>query len=263
MIIGLASPGIARSLEEGLAKVERLLGEAAAQGARIVCFPEAYLPGLRGQDFEVLPFGRAEQEQVVGRVSEASSKFGVATILGMEWLSEAGRLNVATVFDARGQMLGYQTKNQVAPSEDPYYVPGVTRRLFEIEGLTFGIAICHEGWRYPETVRWAAVRGAKVVFHPHHTGSDLKGKRLTEWGSADATYYEKAMMCRSLENTIYFASVNYALRFPDSATGLIDPSGRCQAFLQYGQEGVLVEAIDLKAATGLLARRFAPERYAE
>jgi predicted amidohydrolase len=263
MIIGLASPGIARSLEEGLAKVERLLGEAAAQGARIVCFPEAYLPGLRGQDFEVLPFGRAEQEQVVGRVSEASSKFGVATILGMEWLSEAGRLNVATVFDARGQMLGYQTKNQVAPSEDPYYVPGVTRRLFEIEGLTFGIAICHEGWRYPETVRWAAVRGAKVVFHPHHTGSDLKGKRLTEWGSAGATYYEKAMMCRSLENTIYFASVNYALRFPDSATGLIDPSGRCQAFLQYGQEGVLVEAIDLKAATGLLARRFAPERYAE
>jgi predicted amidohydrolase len=91
----------------------------------------------------------------------------------------------------------------------------------------------------------------------------LKGKRLTEWGSAGATYYEKAMMCRSLENTIYFASVNYALRFPDSATGLIDPSGRCQAFLQYGQEGVLVEAIDLKAATGLLARRFAPERYAE
>lgn len=263
MIIGLASPGIARSLEEGLAKVERLLGEAAAQGARIVCFPEAYLPGLRGQDFEVLPFGRAEQEQVVGRVSEASSKFGVATILGMEWLSEAGRLNVATVFDARGQMLGYQTKNQVAPSEDPYYVPGETRRLFEIEGLKFGIAICHEGWRYPETVRWAAVRGAKVVFHPHHTGSDLKGKRLTEWGSAGATYYEKAMMCRSLENTIYFASVNYALRFPDSATGLIDPSGRCQAFLQYGQEGVLVEAIDLKAATGLLARRFAPERYAE
>jgi hypothetical protein len=68
---------------------------------------------------------------------------------------------------------------------------------------------------------------------------------------------------RSIENTIYFASVNYALRFPESATSLVDPSGRCQAYLPYGQEGVLVQTIDLTAATGLLAKRYAPERYEE
>jgi hypothetical protein len=68
---------------------------------------------------------------------------------------------------------------------------------------------------------------------------------------------------RSLENTIYFASVNYALRFPDSATSIIDPSGRCQAYLPYGQEGVLVEEIDPAKATGLLAQRYAPGRYPE
>ncbi len=49
------------------------------------------------------------------------------------------------------------------------------------------------------------------------------------------------MMMRSIENTIYFASVNYALRFQESATSLIAPSGRCQAHLPYGQEGVLVQ----------------------
>ena len=108
------------------------------------------------------------------------------------------------------------------------------------------MAICHEGWRYPETVRWAAVRGAKIVFHPQHTGSDRDGVRLTQWGAADAPYYEKAMMMRSIENTIYFASVNYALRFQESATSLIAPSGQCQAYLPYGQEGVLVQAIDLE-----------------
>src|SRR5262249_55985790 len=53
MIVGLASPGIATSIEDGLDRMKRLLAEAAAQGAQIVCFPEAYLPGLRGQDFEV------------------------------------------------------------------------------------------------------------------------------------------------------------------------------------------------------------------
>jgi hypothetical protein len=69
------------------------------------------------------------------------------------------------------------------------------------------------------------------------------------------------MMCRGLENTIYFASVNYAFRYQESATSLIAPSGECLAYLPYGQEGVLVQAIDCAAATGLLASRYAPERY--
>jgi len=139
--------------------------------------------------------------------------------------------------------------------------PGDTRRLFEVTGVKFGVAICHEGWRYPETVRWAAVRGAKIVFHPQHTGNEKAGVRLTEWGSASAPYYEKAMMMRSIENTIFFASVNYALRFQESATSLITPAGQCQAYLPYGQEGVLVQEIKIEEATGLLAARYAPERY--
>jgi predicted amidohydrolase len=129
--------------------------------------------------------------------------------------------------------------------------------------VKFGVAICHEGWRYPESVRWASVRGAKIVFHPQLTGSDREGIQLTQWGAADGPYYEKAMMMRSRENTIYFASVNYAVRFQESATSLIAPSGECQAHLPYGVEGVLVQAIDIEKATGLLASRYAPERYRE
>jgi predicted amidohydrolase len=261
MIIALASPYIATSLDHGLGKIKRFLSEAAAQGAAIVCFPEAYLPGLRGQDFDVLPFDQAQQERVLKVVSQWARMYAVATILGMEWHTKAGRQIVACVIDAQGQIQGYQTKNQLDPTEDQFYVPGTTRRLFEINGMPFGVAICHEGWRYPETVRWAAVRGAKIVFHPHHTGSDQTGIRLTQWGAAGGPYYEKAMMCRSIENTIYFASVNYALRFQESATSLIAPSGQCQAYLPYGQEGVLVQSINVEAATGLLATRYAPERY--
>ena len=107
------------------------------------------------------------------------------------------------------------------------------------------------------------MQNAKIVFHPHHTGSDRAGIRLTQWGAASAPYYEKAMLLRSMENTIYFASVNYALRFQESATCLITPSGQCQAYLPYGQEGVLVQAINIEEATGLLATRYAPERYQE
>lgn len=263
MIIALASPSVATSLDDGLDKIGQLLSDAASEGAEVVCFPEAYLPGLRGQDFEVLPFDQTKQERVLEVVAQWVKVYKIATILGMERLTESGRQIAAFVIDASGELQGYQTKNQLDPSEDRFYVPGNTRQLFEVNGVKFGIAICHEGWRYPETVRWAAMRGAKIVFHPQHTGYEQQGVRLTQWGAVENPYYEKAMMMRSIENTIYFASVNYALRYQESATSLIAPSGQCKAYLPYGQEGVLVQAINIEEATGLLATRYAPDRYRE
>jgi predicted amidohydrolase len=263
MRIALASPRVASSVDEALEKIERMIAEAAARGAAVVCFPEAYLPGLRGLDFEVPPFGRADQERALDAVSGWARTHGIVVVLGMEWVADAGRQIASVVFSADGTIQGVQTKNQLDPTEEPLYVHGDRRRIFEANGVKFGVAICHEAFRYPETVRWAAVRGAKIVFHPHCTGSDVAGPRLTTWGSSDAPYYEKAMMCRGLENGIWFASVNYAFRFQESATSLVSPAGECVAHLPYGEEGVLVHDVDLDTATGLLASRYAPERYAE
>jgi len=97
-----------------------------------------------------------------------------------------------------------------------------------------------------------------------YSGSDFEaGDVPTHWGDPHGAYYEKAMTMRSIENAIYFASVNYALQYPESATSLIDPAGRCQAYLPYGEEGVLVQAIRPEESTGLLAQRYAPDRYKE
>lgn len=263
MKIALASPRVATSLDDGLARMDRLLARAAAGGARIACFPEAYLPGLRGQDFDVLPWERADQERALAAIAESARARGVAAIAGLEDVAPEGRRIAAFVVDARGRVVGRQTKNQLDPSEDPHYVPGAGRRVFELEGLRFGVAICHEGWRYPETVRFAAARGAHVVFHPQHTGGERAGPRLERWGDPASPYYERAMAQRARENTVWFASVNYALRFPESATSVIDPDGELHGWLPYGEEGVLVADLDLARATGLLARRFAPERHRE
>jgi hypothetical protein len=70
------------------------------------------------------------------------------------------------------------------------------------------------------------------------------------------------MMMRALENTIYFASSNYGLRYPESASSLIAPDGTCLAFQPYGEHGLFVTEIDTEQATGLLAKRFKPELYA-
>jgi predicted amidohydrolase len=260
--IGLASPRIADSITEGVAKVKHFLAQASAQNVQIVCFPESYIPGLRGQDFTVPVYNQAVLESALDEICQAASENSVTTIVGMDWETKLGLQNVAFVVSQTGEVQGYQTKNQVDPTEDRLYVPGQERRLFETNNIKFGISICHEGFRYPESVRWAAVRGAKIVFHPHYTGSDKKGLTLKNWGDPDSPYYEKAMVCRSVENTIFFASVNYALRFQESATSIIAPSGKCLAYLPYGAEGLLVQELDVSEATGLIAARYCKELYA-
>lgn len=259
--IGLAAARNAPSVEERLRTVDRFLEEARAQGAAIVCFPETYIPGLRGQDFPVLPPDQRRQEAALEEIRAAAERHAVAVVVGMEWESAAGLHNVAFVVSRDGAIAGYQAKNQIPLEEEPFFVPDGRRRMFEVEGVPFGITICHEGWRYPESVRWAAVRGARLVFHPQLTGSDRSGATIDRWGDPGSPYYEKAMVARSVENTIYFASVNYAMRYQDSATSLLGPDGDCLAYVPYGKEQLLVHDIDLSRATGLCARRFNPAFY--
>jgi predicted amidohydrolase len=239
------------------------VAEAANQKARVVCFPEAYLPGLRGQDFDVSAFDEVARDEVMAATGALAKTHGITVILGTETCEPGARRIAAVVFGANGELVGTQLKNQLDPAEEAHYVPGEGRRVFEADGLRFGVAICHEGFRYPETVRWAATRGASVVFHPHLTGSDRAGTVPAHWGDPAAPYYEKAVMMRAIENTIYVASVNYAVRRQESATCLVTPAGECQARLPYGEEGVLVQAIDPAIATGRIANRYAPDRYRE
>ena len=78
---------------------------------------------------------------------------------------------------------------------------------------------------------------------------------------ASSPYYEKSMMCRALENAVYFASVGYALRYQEAATALISPEGTCLDHLPHGRPGLLLADIDTEAASRIYARRFAPETY--
>jgi len=248
-----------RSLDEGVDKITNALAECADRRVQIACFPEAYLPGLRGADFDLPEPDQPAMEEALRRLRRTCRALKVAAIVGMEWLSELGLENRAFVISASGRLLGHQTKNQITPGgEERFYVPDGRRRVFRVAGVTFGIVICHEGWRYPETVRWAAVRGARIVFQPQVTGSDKRGRLLHRWGDS---FYEKAMQCRAAENKIWFASVNQAMRYQNSATSLIDPDGNLVDWIPYGREQLLVADIDPGRASRLYAKRFNPAFY--
>jgi predicted amidohydrolase len=259
--IGLAPLRQPDSVLHGVEKIDAVLEKCAAEHVAITCFPEAYLPGLRGASFDLPEIDQPTMELALKRLRSSCRTHGVAAIVGLEWVSELGLENRAVVISAAGRVLGYQTKNQITPGgESRNYVPDGKRRIFRIDGVVFGITICHEGWRYPETVRWPAVRGARIVFQPQVTGSDKNGRELTTWGES---FYEKAMQCRAAENGIYFASVNQAMRYQNSATSLIDPQGNLLAAVPYGKEDLLIADLDMTQAKGFYARRYNSEWYPE
>jgi predicted amidohydrolase len=261
MKIAIASPAFPTSIQNGLAQLEELVKDAAAQQAAIICFPESYIPGYPAEEFNVEKATKENMKAVLQQACDIAKKCSIAIILPMDWYDEEKFLNVAHVISAEGKSLGYQSKNQLDPSEDNTWQAGTNRQLFEVNNVKFGITICHEGFRYPESVRWAARSGAVIVFHPHFTGSNKSGTQLTEYRSNRNPYYEQAIMMRAMENTIYFASSNYATKFQESASSVIAPDGTCIAHQTYGEAGIIVAEIDPALATGKLAKRFKPELY--
>jgi predicted amidohydrolase len=148
-----------------------------------------------------------------------------------------------------------QDKVQVDPSEDGLYAPGDGRAVFEVAGVTIGVTICHEGWRYPETVRWAVQRGAQVVFHQAFHEAEPGGFRPTMFADPRNTFHEKAVLCRAAENTCFVATVNYAGDGSPTTSAVARPDGTLQAWQPYGLAGLLVADLDLSQATRLLAMR--------
>ena len=73
--------------------------------------------------------------------------------------------------------------------------------------------------------------------------------------------HEKAALCRAAENTIYFATVNYAIENSIAGTALIDPDGKVVTMRIDGTENVLIADLEVERATGTLARRLTTKEY--
>ena len=257
--IAVASTPLTATLEEAVPAAVAAIEEAGRLGARIVCLPESGLPGHRVQTRPVPHVSQAALDGAVDAVAAAARRAGVVTIVGAERLTTAGREIEAVVLDADGSRLGIQAKTQIDPTEEADYVPGTGRRTFTAAGVAFGIAICHEAFRYPEIVRSLVLEGARVIFIPHFvTTSD--GSLPTRWCDPANPYNEQAIRMRAIENGVFVAAANVAGPDQGSVSGVIAPDGSLVVSLRYGAVGVVAADIDLDLADRRLALRWAPER---
>ena len=234
----------------------RAIAQASIERAGIICFPECYVPGYRAMGKLVPPPDPAFLERAWSAIRAAAAKANLAVVLGTERVVDHALLASALVINRDGTIAGFQDKVQLDPSEDSTYSPGSGRRVFQTGPLTFGIAICHEGWRYPETVRWAVRHGAHIVFHPHFHEREPGGYVPSSFGDPANSFHEKAVLCRAAENTCYIATVNVASAGSPTTSAVVRPDGTLLCYQPYGNEGLLVADIDITAATGLLAARY-------
>ena len=255
MRIALANLPFPPSRDDSVILACEAVRTAADAGAVVLCFPECYVPGYRAPGRGVEPADAAWLASAIDRVGDVAREGRITVVLGTERISQQGLHASAVVIGEDGQVLGVQDKVQVDPSEDGLYAPGEGRRVFSAGGVTFGVTICHEGWRYPETVRWAARRGAQVVFHQAFHEAEPGGFRPSRFADPANTFHEKAVLCRAAENTCYVATVNYAGEGSPTTSAVARPDGTLQCYQPYGVAGVLVADLDLDLATGVLAHR--------
>jgi predicted amidohydrolase len=254
--IALANIRYPATREESVTLAEEAIARASLDQADIICFPECYVPGYRGMNKHVLPPDPRFLEHAWSTIASAAAKANLAVILGTERVVGDAVLLSALVVNRDGTVAGIQDKVQLDPSEESIYSPGCGRQVFQTRDLKFGIAICHEGWRYPETVRIAVRGGAHVVFHPHFHEAEPGSYRPSSFGDPANTFHEKAALCRAAENTCYFATVNYASEGSPTTSAVVRPDGTLQTHQPYGKEGLLIADIDITLATGLLASRY-------
>jgi predicted amidohydrolase len=257
--IAVASTPLLANLAEAVPAAIAAVEEAGRQGAAIVCLPETVLPGHRMQRRPVEDATQDALDAAVRQLAAAAARARVVTVVGTERPTPTGREIVQVVIDADGTTLGEQRKTQMDPSEENAYAVRDGRRLFTAAGVTFGIAICHEVFRYPEITRALALAGAQIVFAPHYV-TTRDGSLPARWLDPAAPYNEKALLCRAMENTVFIAAANFAGPDQGSATCIIAPDGAQLASVPYGRPGVAVADVDLDRATRLIARRWAPER---
>ena len=242
---------------ENAATIFRCLDQAAAQNAQIVCFPEAQTVGYRADISDPhTPSPTAQLEDLHQQIAHRCGLAKMACILGSEMPSPTSKpYNSALIIDETGQILGAHHKARLTPLDAVAYAPGKDFEVYQLCGVTVGIVICYEGFRYAETTAACVEKGAQLIFHPQNNTT-----RANDW---KIPIHHAMMITRAAENTIWFASCNASLDpHQNCQTMVVAPNGQIHAQIEMKKEELLITDIDISKATRAM-HRYDMEQSAE
>lgn len=240
-------------------KAEKLIREAAARGATIVCLPELFLSEYFCQSEEHRYFELAEP--IPGPSTEALSMLAkelhVVLIASLFERRAPGLYhNTAAILDTDGTYLGKYRKMHIP--DDPlfyekfYFTPGdLGFRSWNTAAGKIGVLICWDQW-YPEAARLTALRGAEILFYPTAIGWHPGEKK--EYGVQQKEAWLLAQRAHALANGVYVIGVNrIGHEAPAGGAGLefwgnsfiAAPDGSLLVQAPEQEEKVLVADLDL------------------
>ncbi|MEN0106830.1 MAG: N-carbamoylputrescine amidase [Pseudomonas sp.] len=166
-------------LPANLDEAERLVREAAAEGAQVILLQELFATPYFCIEQQHRHLELAEAygtSRLLSRFAALAKELGV--VLPLSWFEKAGNayFNSMAMADANGRLLGVYRKthipNAVGYQEKEYFSPGDTGfRVWDSAFGRLGVGICWDQW-FPETARCLALQGAEVLLFPTAIGSE-------------------------------------------------------------------------------------------
>ncbi|MFD2493455.1 carbon-nitrogen hydrolase family protein [Amycolatopsis jiangsuensis] len=247
--------------EANLESVRAAVASAAADGARVVVFPEATMVRF-GRP--LAPVAEPLEGPWASAVAEVAREHDVLVVAGMFTPSGDGRVRNTLLVTGLGQHLGYHKihlYDAFGFAESDTVAPGSELVTFEADGTVFGVATCYD-LRFPELFRRLADDGADVLLVPASWGAG-EGKR-EQW--------ELLVRARALDSGCWVVACDQAdpaatgLQVnPKAPTGIghslvADGFGRVTAALGAAPETLLADveaaaAVHARDTTGALANR--------
>ena len=241
--------------EANLANAERLVREAAAQGAQIILIQELfetpYFCQKPNADYLLLAT-EAEQNPAIARFSKLAAELQV--VLPISFFERAGRarFNSIAILDADGRNLGIYRKSHIPDGpgyhEKYYFNPGDTGfKVWNTRYAKIGVGICWDQW-FPECARSMALQGAELLFYPTAIGSaphDATISSRDHWQRVQQGHAGANLMPLIASNRIGREEQDgYDITFYGSSF-IADQFGAKLQELNETEEGILVQRFDL------------------
>lgn len=164
---------------ENIAKGERLIREAAEQGANIVLLQELFETPYFCQKHKFEYYDLAtepEENPAIKHFQKLAAELDV--VIPVSFFEKAGNtcFNSVAVIDADGSVMGIYRKTHIPDglpyAEKFYFTPGDTGfKVWNTKYATIGVGICWDQW-FPECARSMALMGAELLFYPTAIGSE-------------------------------------------------------------------------------------------
>jgi len=169
--------------ESMLAKHEQFTREAAAQGAKIICYQELFYGPYFGivQDTKYYEYAESVPGPITERFQALAKELDIVIVLPVYEEDQPGVLyNTAAVIDSDGSYLGKYRKHHIPhlPKfwEKFYFRPGnLGYPVFDTAVGKIGVNICYDR-HFPEGWRALALNGAEIVFNPNATAPGISNR---------------------------------------------------------------------------------------